>query len=181
MNYIEKYFSCSDIWQTKVIYSSEIPFAESVVEACRANRCGMYGKKWTCPPGVGELSDLEKKIKSYRHAVVFSCKYDLEDSFDYKGMIEGNKKADAVLDDILKKLRADGVPFFALGCEVCNLCEKCTYPDAPCRYPDKAIPSVEACGINVVELSKNIGIKYNNGANTVTYFCIVLFDPMEAK
>ena len=33
----------------------------------------------------------------------------------------------------------------------------------------------EACGINVVELSRNIGVNYNNGPNTVTYFCIILF------
>ncbi len=66
----------------------------------------------------------------------------------------------------------------ALGCEGCNLCPICTYPDAPCRHPDRAIPSVEACGIHVVEFSRNIGLKYNNGPNTVTYFCIVLLDPV---
>lgn len=172
---MKKYFSSSEIWELKEISPEIIPFSESVVDACRANRCGMYGKTWTCPPGVGELRELEKKIKSYRKAVVFSCKYDLEDSFDYEGMMEGHKKAKKVLNGVLSSLKADGIPYMALGCEGCGLCEKCTYPDAPCRHPDLAIPSVEACGINVVELSRSIGIKYNNGANTVTYFCIVLF------
>lgn len=178
-NYIQKYFSRLDICQVKEILSADIPFSESVVEACRANRCGMYAKKWTCPPGVGELDELEKKIKNYRRAVVFSCKYDLEDSFDYEGMIEGNKKAKNVLHDILSLLRADGIQYLALGCEGCNLCESCTYPDAPCRHPELAIPSVEACGINVVELARQTGIKYNNGPNTVTYFCVVLFEKGE--
>ncbi len=173
---VEKYFSQSEIWQLKEISSAEIPFSESVVEACRANRCGMYGKTWTCPPGVGELSELERKIKSYRRAVVYSCKFELEDSFDYEGMMAGGKSVSILLRKILTELRADGVPHMALGCEGCGLCEKCTYPDAPCRHPELAIPSVEACGINVVELSRNIDIKYNNGPNTVTYFCIVLFD-----
>ena len=63
----------------------------------------------------------------------------------------------------------------ALGCEGCDICEKCTYPDAPCRFPEKAIPSIEACGISVVELSKLIGLNYNNGPCTVTYFCMILF------
>ena len=173
---MRKYFSSPEIWELKEISSEIIPFSESVVEACRANRCGMYGKTWTCPPGVGELSELEKKIKSYPRAFVFSCKYDLEDSFDFEGMTEGNKKAKKVLSGILSSLKADGIPYLALGCEGCRLCETCTYPDAPCRHPDLATPSVEACGINVVELSRNIGIKYNNGPNTVTYFCIVLFE-----
>ena len=172
---IYKYIEGTDIFQHKLIASEEIPFSEEVVNMCKANACGKYGTCWTCPPGVGELSELEKKIKSFKNAFVFSCKHDLEDSFDFEGMMEGQDKARKALDTILNKMRDTGETFMALGCEGCKLCEKCTYPDAPCRFPDKAIPSVEACGINVVELSRNIGINYNNGPCTVTYFCIILF------
>ena len=90
-------------------------------------------------------------------------------------MVEGQKSAKHVLQKITENLRADGEKFMVLGCEGCGLCEKCTYPDAPCRFPEKAVPSVEACGINVVELAKKSGINYNNGSNTVTYFCVILF------
>ena len=76
---------------------------------------------------------------------------------------------------MLEKLDAAGISYMALGCEGCDLCEECTYPTEPCRFPKKAVPSVEACGINVVELSHSIGINYNNGADTVTYFCIILW------
>jgi len=172
---ILKYIEKAEIWQYKVISSAELPFSEEVVRMCRANTCGKYGTCWTCPPGVGELPELEKKIKSFEKACVFSNKYDIEDSFDFEGMMEGGKKARKVLDDILNEMRKNGETFMALGCEGCHLCEKCTYPHSPCRFPEKAIPSVEACGINVVELAKNTGIKYNNGANTVTYFCVILF------
>ena len=142
---------------------------------CRANQCGKYATCWTCPPGVGELSELKEKILKRKNAVVFSCKHELEDCFDFEGMTEGQKKSRKILDDIMEHLKADGVDFMALGCEGCTLCEKCTYPDSPCRFPDKAIPSVEACGISVVDLAKKTGINYNNGANTVTYFCIILY------
>lgn len=72
-------------------------------------------------------------------------------------------------------MRDAGESFLAFGCEGCELCEKCTYPDAPCRFPDRAYPSVEACGINVMQLAKDVGVKYNNEPNTVTYFCLILF------
>lgn len=172
---IEKYLSDPEIFQYKVIETSEIPFSQSVHDMCKANRCGKYGTSWTCPPGVGRLDELESKIKKYKTACVFTCKYDLEDSFDLEGMTLGQKRTKAVLRDITEKLRADGEKFMALGCEGCELCEKCTYPNAPCRFPEEAVPSVEACGINVVELAKIVGINYNNGVNTVTYFCTVLF------
>ena len=172
---ITAYLHHPRIHQYQIIDSAEIPFSQTVVDACKANMCGRYGTCWTCPPGVGEYKELEAKIKSYKKAAVFTCKYDLEDSFDFEGMVEGQKQTRQVLRSITDALRSSGEIFLALGCEGCNLCEKCTYPDAPCRFPEKAVVSVEACGINVVELAKKIGVKYNNGANTVTYFCIVLW------
>ena len=172
---IEKYFTNPLIFQHKLISPADIPFSEEVVNMCKANQCGKYGPCWTCPPGVGDIKKLEEKIKSYANAVVFTCKYQLEDCFDFEGMTDGHKQTKAVLAEVTDSLRADGIKFLALGCEGCSLCEKCTYPNAPCRFPEKMVVSVEACGINVVELAKNTGINYNNGAQTVTYFCIILF------
>lgn len=172
---IQKYLDLPEIFEHKVIPASEIPFSQSVADACKANICGRYGTCWTCPPGVGEYRELEKQIKAYEKAAVFTFKYDLEDSFDFEGMMDGQRTTMEILQRITDRLRADGEVFWALGCEGCHLCPKCTYPDAPCRFPEKAIKSVEACGINVVELAKNIGIHYHNGANTVTYFAIILF------
>jgi predicted metal-binding protein len=60
------------------------------------------------------------------------------------------------------------------GAGGCSNCEKCAYPD-PCRAPEKLLSSIEASGINVTELSRTAGVKYNNGPNTVTYFSMALF------
>jgi predicted metal-binding protein len=65
--------------------------------------------------------------------------------------------------------------FELLGAGSCSLCEECTYPDAPCRFPEQARRSMEACGIDVVTLSKENNIRYFNGANTVTYFSVLLY------
>ena len=152
---------------------SEIPFSPMVTEACAANRCGKYGTCWTCPPGL-DPKEAEEKIKAYTEAWVFTCKYELEDSFDFEGMRAGGHATHQKLLALTAELRREGIDYMALGCEGCILCEKCTYPDAPCRFPDRAIPSVEACGVNVVELSRRAGVKYNNGPETVTYFCVIL-------
>lgn len=172
---INKYIVGSAVADSKIIVSSEIPFSEQVVKYCEMNSCGMYGKLWTCPPGVGSLSENEKKIKSYPKAVVISFKADIEDCFDFEGMKKAGKNAKKQFSDIVERIKNDGEDILPLGCEGCGLCEKCTYPDAPCRFPEKAIPSVEAVGIDVVSLTKNIGMKYNSGKNTVTYFCIILY------
>ena len=172
---IEKYLIGHDICQKKVIPVAEIPFREEVVAACATNQCGQYGTCWTCPPGVGTFEEPKARALAFENALVFTCKYALEDCFDYDGMYAAGRLARKTLFSIADAMRADGLRFQAMGCGSCDLCEKCTYPDAPCRFPDRALTSVEANGIQVIELAKNIGINYNNGENTVTYFSMILF------
>lgn len=50
-------------------------------------------------------------------------------------------------------------------------CRRCAKMDqAPCRFPDQALASLEAYGVNVSLLAPQAGMQYINGANTVTYF-----------
>ena len=179
--YIERLLSHPEITEYRIIDTTDIPFSEAVVEACRANRCGQYGTRWTCPPGVGELSEIKARILNYQHAVVFTRKHDLEDSFDIDGMREGMEHARDIFKQFRETLKRNGIPHMGLGCEGCSLCPVCSYPTAPCRHPDLAAPSVEACGIHVVNMSRQIGVRYNNGPNTVTYFCVLLFHPKSAE
>lgn len=171
---MERYLKDERIFQYRLISPGEIPFSQSVIDACRANKCGRYGAFWTCPPGVGDPEQLKAKIRGYKRAAVFTCKYELEDPFDLDGMTAGARSTAGILREITARMRADGVDFMALGCEGCSLCEKCSYPSSPCRFPNEAVPSVEACGVNVVELARKAGINYNNGSCTVTYFCVIL-------
>lgn len=59
----------------------------------------------------------------------------------------------------------------------CTYCAKCTYlAGEECQFPDKAVSSVEANGIDVMALVKASGIPYNNGKNTVSYVALILFN-----
>lgn len=169
------YLTHPDIHEYRVFPTAQIPFSEAVVEACARNACGMYGKRWTCPPGVGTLEELAARITAYPNALLVSYKYELEDSFDFEGMAEGHRRAKKAFSAMTDRMRSAGETFLAFGNEGCDLCAECTYPDAPCRFPDRASPAVEACGINVMQLAKDVGMRYNNGPNTVTYFCMVVF------
>ena len=97
-------------------------------------------------------------------------KYDLEDSFDFEGMMEGMKSfknSCRILDELIK---GDISKYLILSNEGCDLCKNCTYPDAPCRFPDRAHGSLEGYGIFVNKLAEQVGINYINGVNTMSYF-----------
>ena len=159
-----------------VLDTADIPFSEEVVKACERNACGCYGKTWQCPPGVGTLEERIAVCRSYQTAIVFTTCHPLEDSFDIDGMHQGKIEHEKTTDRILEMLNAPlRERFLAFSAEGCHLCETCTYPDAPCRFPQKSRVSVEANGIFVVELARQCGIRYHNGSNTVTYFSMLLF------
>lgn len=172
---INEFLATDAIHQSALISPTEIPFSEQVREACKLNYCGRYGVCWTCPPGVGEWEMLRDRYLSYSHAMVFTTLHNIEDSFDIDGMNEARKIHEVAEESLLSSISAWKGSFELLGTGSCKICGKCTYPDAPCRFPDKARNSVEACGIDVVALSKKIGINYFNGVNTVTYFSILLY------
>ena len=175
MDNIERLLYRDEIFQNRIIQPEQISFRREVVEACKKNYCGRYGSCWTCPPGIGSLDEIKKRFTKYKSAFVFTTLNTLSDSFDLEGINNARVKTTALLGEICSSLRENGVEFTALGCGSCDICKKCTYPDSPCRFPEKAIPAVEACGIDVVSLAADIGINYHNGENTVTFFCIIFY------
>ena len=146
-------------------------------DMCAANACGVYGKCWMCPPDVGEIGELMAQLREYDHVLVYQIIGRLEDSFDFESMAETKQS----LRDLSQSLR----PVFdrpeigrvlhlsAGGCGVCHPCTKVR--GEPCAHPDLAMSSLEAYGIHVSKLAARAGMKYINGANTVTYFGVVLF------
>jgi predicted metal-binding protein len=158
-------------YEIGLIETSALVFAPELYKACEANVCGNYNKCWTCPPAVGTLEEQREKILRWKYALVFTTKFDLEDSFDFEGM----EKAREIHNDLTADMREQfgGNPVYGAG--GCNACGTCSYPE-PCRFPGRAISSIEAAGINVTSLSRAANIKYNNGPNTVTYFSMILFN-----
>jgi predicted metal-binding protein len=154
-----------------VIQTSGIVFSPELYNTCATNVCGNYNKCWSCPPAVGSLETQREKITSFFSAFVFTTKANLEDSFDFEGMMKGKEQHNRLTLDMNERFGGSN-PVFGAGS--CSICETCAYPE-PCRFPDRKVSSIEAAGINVTELSRLGGLRYNNGENTVTYFSMILF------
>ena len=158
-----------------VIDPREIVFGQEIRDICANNGCGQYGKTWCCPPHQGTLEECRARCLSYSHALVFQTVYPIEDSFDYEGMVEAGRDFKQVTERLYALAKPVLPKFLLLSNEGCGRCEKCTCPDAPCRFPEKLFPAVEGYGIYVNKLAESAGLKYINGKNTVTYFGMLLY------
>lgn len=164
---IEEYFD-----QAKLISVSEIPFDPEVRKLCEQNSCGKFGTCWTCPPAIGDLEELRRRATDFHHFFIFYKVYALEDSFDWEGMMDGARDFQKRILKLKKQIQATNSDFdyLVLGAGACMICETCSYPQKePCRFPDRAIFSVEAFGIDAMKMMQTNGLQYNNGPNTVTY------------
>ena len=160
-----------------VIPTKDISFSPELLKACEANVCGKYNKTWTCPPAIGPLEKQIKKITAFSSAFVFTTKGDLDDSFDYEGMMRAKDYHDGLTAGMHERFGKTNPVFGAGGCNLCRqlVGETCAYP-GPCRFPDRIYSSIEAAGIDVTQLSRAGGLRYNNGENTVTYFSMILYN-----
>jgi len=153
-----------------------IIFSEDVRKMCESNACGKYGTNWQCPPAVGSVAENCEKCRNYDNALVFNTVNEIEDSFDFEGMMEAGAKHKKKAFEIREYMRSLNCDFLMFGAGGCAECSKCAYLDGePCRKPNDVMPAMEACGIYVVDLCEATGLKYINGQNTVTYFSLILF------
>lgn len=148
---------------------------------CKSNACGKYDKCYMCPPALGNIEELMAKVHMYKKAMIYQTIDPLEDSFDIEGMEEASKRMSNVVVSFHNKARKimDDSQMFHLGPGYCYLCDKCAIlDDKPCRFPEDAFPGLEGCGVDVYSTIKNTELKYINGKDTVTYFGLMLFEPL---
>ncbi len=164
-------------YKAGVLTTDQIPFDENLRRYCQVNYCGNYGKNYACPPSVGDEKQLIAKAKNYKKALVFQTVAQIEDSLDLEGMKEAelrHSKIAAKINQHIKKQFDDYLQLTAGKCAVCPVCAQ--IENEPCRFPDKAISSLEAYCMNVSTLAKLCSMNYINGKDTVTYFGAFLFN-----
>lgn len=163
--------------KANVIEVENLVFDPVFREICLSNACGQYGKCWTCPPDAGEINALMAEAKGYSRVLVYQTVTQLEDSYDFEGMMEAGNAHNRLAQELRKAFSAEKIsPTLHLGAGGCRLCKVCAKKtDEPCRYPGLAMKSLEAYGIHVSKMAESAGMKYINGQDTVTYFGAVLF------
>lgn len=158
---------------------AKVKFVEEFRKACEQNVCRKYNTNWVCPPAVGQFAELKNQACQYKQGLFFQTVHKIASSFDLNGMYAAKKVHDKVFREILDNVKnkhklKDILPLNAGACE---FCPRCAYLDhEKCRFPDEAFASVEAYGIDVINLEKACGIPYYNGKNTVSYVGLILFN-----
>ena len=155
-----------------------LKFLPEVREMCAAGRCRYYDKSWACPPACGPLEEWQKKASRFGKGVLLQTVGDIEDSYDIEAMMELSRRNAASFAKFADRVLETGLDCLPMSVGTCARCEKCTYPDAPCRFPDRMFSSMEACGLMVNQVCTDNGVPYNYGPGKMAYTSCLLYNEM---
>ena len=154
--------------------AKELVAREEVRAMCAANTCQMYEHSWACPPACGDIEEFQQLFDERELCIVTQCVAQLADSFDFEAMVLAEARQKKSTEELAKKIGDAGIDALVLTAGTCTLCKECTYPDAPCRMPEKRLVSMEAAGLVVSEVCGAANVAYNHGTNTLAYTGCVL-------
>lgn len=171
---LEEQLRALPIVQYEFFETRELVFTSRVRTVCEME-CPQYGKSWACPPGVGTVEECRERCLSYPEGLLVVTMTEVEDISDITATLATREEHEEVTRQVHRMMLDQGAEVYVLSTESCAICQHCTYPDAPCRHPDRMYPCVESHGILVTELGERCGLPFQAGGNIVTWFSLLLY------
>jgi predicted metal-binding protein len=128
--------------KAKVILTKSISMANWMKLQCQYG-CSYYGTLLTCPPCTPDTQEMSEVLAEYEKAIIINVSPETH-----------VREIVVKLENILKKKGFNKA--FALSAQPCDLCEPCTI-STNCQFPEKARPTLQACGIDVNKTILNNG------------------------
>ena len=171
---IESAITAYPICAYAFIQIQDIHFKEEVRHICRTE-CPRYGKSWSCPPAVGTVEECKKRCEAYEGGFLFTTMTEVSDIENMDELLSTRAEHEKLTHQIRELFQNQQQETLTLSTESCAVCQRCAWPDAPCRFPDRMLPCMEGYGILVTVLAEQCGIAFLSGNNLVTWFSLILY------
>ena len=127
----------------KIVAPQEVQTAAWVRLKCQFG-CSGYGQCLVCPPYTPTPETMRHVLDCYARAILLHCDKDTD--------------VKALIAQLEKEIFLRGAwKVFGLGAGPCYFCKNCALTDQTCRHPERARPSMEACGIDVFSTVRKFG------------------------
>lgn len=149
--------------RAEIVSPREVETASWVRWKCQFG-CGGYASTLMCPPHTPAPEETRKLLDGYKTGILF------EGTYANTKKIAVRMEREIFLSGFEKAL--------GLGAGPCRFCPSCAFGDG-CRNPDRARPSMEACGIDVFTTVRKFGFSIDvvrTREDPQHYFGLVLIE-----
>jgi len=137
----------------QIIPADQVVVADWVRLKCQYG-CGGYGERLTCPPHSPSPEVTRRVLSHYQQALLVHIGVA---GGGWKEEARQRRRLDKLIVALERELFLAGYyRAWGMGSGPCLLCKECD-PAGPCRFPDQARPSMEACGIDVYATVRQAG------------------------
>lgn len=159
--------------QYEFIDTSELTFSERIRTVCE-DQCPMYNKSWACPPAVGTVEECKARCLRFPRALMITTVTEVSDIANIEETLATRGPHEEITRQAAALVKEQTSEVMILSTEACAVCEKCAWPDGPCRHPEIMNPCVESHGIIATDIAEKHGIEFFNG-NIVTWFSLIFY------
>jgi len=150
---------------------------QRIRDLCYENKCGKFKNHYMCPPYVGTIESIEKKLLEFRNGILLQYSKALDVKNDAAGLIQSKLEFHEKILALEHYADSCGLPR-AMGmiggsCELCSVCKAKT--KEPCPYPAKAKMSLESIAVDVMALMERLGVEGEFRADRVKWTGCVMF------
>lgn len=161
----------------KPLDMQSLTFYTDTLQYCEQNLCGKYGSNWSCPPHSTTPQEMEALKDNFEAGVIVQTRGLLEYEDDAEGIDLVRNTHNRAFYPFVDKMRSLYGKVTAMSSGGCRVCKECSFPDEPCRYPEKKISSVSAYGVHVDEICEASGIdyEYHRDDRQLSFIGVILF------
>ena len=147
---------------------------EDVRAMCAADKCGAYGRNWTCPPACGTIGECQQRMRGFSRGILLQSLGHMNKAIDSRCYRETERRHMKNFYAFAGQIRKVYPNALCLGAGGCRICKSCAWPE-PCRYPEKAMSSMEGYGLFVTQVCRDAGLPYHYGEKSITYTACILY------
>lgn len=159
----------------RVVDPGSVVTAPWVRWKCRYG-CENFGRSHCCPPSTPADEETRRVLDAYRRAILLHHESPSEPGRG-KRFREYSKRLVELEDTLFKDGYYKALVLLSGPCLLCPECAK--KKDDPCRFGDRARPSMESCGIDVFATARNNGFPIETlreKDELRNLFCLLLVD-----
>ena len=161
--------------EARTLPASQILCRDEIRALCAPEKCRNYGTSWICPPACGTIEQCRATVSSFQTALVLMSLHENVDWSNGALMRELALGHNSRAWELACRVRETGMRAYMLTTGGCELCQTCTFPDAPCRRPDKDRGSLSAFGIDVTRLCGDAGLEFSFTPGTLRLVACLLY------
>ncbi|MDY7032261.1 MAG: DUF2284 domain-containing protein [Thermodesulfobacteriota bacterium] len=167
-----------EIQVVREFYPTTLIPEERIRAFCIEDKCGNYGKNYMCPPHIGSIAEMQDMLVNYSEGILFQYSKEFNVKKNRKKVEETKLDFHRIILQLENFMKEKGI--FELqgliggSCALCGFCYAGL--NKPCPSPEKARPSLESLGIDLMTLLKGLDLDTEFHSDRITWTGCILFN-----